>query len=196
MERVLGICGDDNQGTLTPPRPDMLFGLVGARALQHLTAADVRTKLGKDVYEKYFKFAFIRNPYDRAVSTYHIRQKLLPRIKMSFRDFVLKRISGRRRFVLRNLFRSTAEKALEDQFGDQHEFIFDQNEQSLVDFIGRYENLEADFKKICDRLGIKADLPVMNQSRHEGYKTYYDEDTRRAISEIYKKDIQTFGYEF
>lgn len=196
VSQVFGICGDDNQGTLTPARPDMLYGLVGNKVLQHLTASDIRKRLGKDVYESYFKFAFIRNPYDRAVSIYHVRKKLLPRVKMSFRDFVLKRITQKDRPGLTHFFRSKGEKALEDQFQSQYEFIFDENGGSLVDLVVRYESLQSDFKKICDRFALKAELPAMNTSKHGKYREYYDADTQRAVADIYRKDIEMFGYEF
>ena len=172
IEHVLGICGDDNQGALTPARLDLLFGLVGTKVLQHLTATAIREKLGKKIYDDYFKFAFVRNPYDRVVSEYHVRQRLLPNIKMSFGDFVHKRIAQRHRAGVWKWFRSKAEKALEDQFDTQYEFIFDESGKKLVDFVGKYESLENDFKKIGDRLGLKAQLPVMNRSKHEDYRRY------------------------
>ena len=197
IEHVLEICGDDNQGTLTPPRPDMLFGLVGNKALQHLTAMDIRNHLGREIYDRYFKFAFVRNPYDRVVSEYHVRQRLLPRVKLSFRDFVLKRIAQKNRSGLWKLFLSGAEKVLEDQFEAQADYVFDNDGTRLVDFIGKYENLQVDFEKICVRAGIKAvTLPVMNRSKHEGYRNYYDGETRKKIGEIYKKDIEAFGYDY
>ena len=196
MEQVLGICGDDNNGTLTPPRPDMLFGLVGTKVLQHLNARAIRSRVGNDIFGDYFKFTFVRNPYERVVSTYHIRKKLLPGVKMSFRGFVQKRLTGKQGFGAWTFFRSKAEKALEDQFEGQHDFISDAAGKILVDFVGKYENLCVDFKKVCDRLGLKADLPVMNQSKHESYRNYYDAETRKAVEEVYKKDIEAFGYEF
>ena len=197
ISQVLGICGDDNKGALTPARPDMLYGLVGNKVLQHLTARGVREKLGRDVYERYFKFTFVRNPFDRVVSTYHVRKKLLPHVKMSFRDFVLNRIPQRDGGGLRTLFKSKAEKALEDQFDAQYEYIFDEKGKGMVDFIGRYETVDADFKVICRRLGIPGDLPQLNESVHErDYRLFYDEQTRAAVQAHYKRDLETFQYHF
>jgi hypothetical protein len=196
VSQVFGICGDDNQGVLTPARPDMLYGLVGNKVLQHLTARDIQKRLGKDVYNSYFKFAFVRNPYDRAVSTFHVRKRLLPRLQMSFRDFVLKRVAQKKQSGMATFFRSRAEKALEDQFQSQHEFIFNESGGSLVDFIARYESIQSDFKKIRDRFGLKAELPAMNTSEHGKYQTYYDEDTKKMIGEIYRKDLEIFEYAF
>ena len=195
IEQVLGIWGDDNKGTLTPARPDMLFGLVGTKALQHLNARDVRDRLGDEVYRSYFKFAIVRNPYDRVVSTYHIRKKHFPKIQMSFPDFVQKRIAGKKSFF-RDLFMSKAEKALEDQFEGQHEFLSDEKGALLVDFIGKYESLDGDFEKIGDRLGLKVKLPKTNLSRHEDYRKYYDEELKKTVRDVYRKDFEAFGYEF
>lgn len=198
VEQVFGICGDDNRGGLTPVRPDMLFGLgrFGSKALQHLTASDIRKRVGEDVYRSYFKFAFVRNPYDRIVSIYRRRQDYFSWFTMSFRDFVLNRLPESRR-PLRRLLRSRPERVIEDQFDTQYEYVYDENGRCLVDFVGKYENLRSDFKKICDRAGLQAELPVLNNSLHRKsgtFEEYYDEETRKMVGEMYAKDFDVFGY--
>ncbi len=102
----------------------------------------------------------------------------------------------------------------------QYDFLYDSKERLLVDFVGRFENLQADFDLICERLGIQeSKLPHVNtstrkggnlwgiiikylskttfrQEKHKHYADYYDDETREFVSIMYKKDIETFGYTF
>lgn len=196
IENVLGICGDDNQGTLTPPRPDMLYGLVGNKVMQHYTWKQIRDRVGGDIYDQYFKFAFVRNPFDRVVSQYHVRKRLFRNFKISFKDFVFKKVAKRNQFSLMNIFKSRGEKALEDQFENQWEFIFDPREKLMVDYVGRYETLKADYAAIGTKLNLVAPLPEMNQSAHENYQKYFDHETRDLVERLYKKDLELFNYSF
>ncbi len=193
IEQVLGICGDDNRGALKPARPDLLFGQVGNKALQHLTAREIRERVGERAFREYFKFAFVRNPYERTVSVYHVQCRDL-RLGMSFRDFVLKRVVKGRPRGLRALFRSRPEKTLEDQFDLQADYVLDGKGDRLVDYVGKFESLAADYKTICDRLGVQAPLPRANRSDRGDYRTYYDSETKRVIDEVYAKDFESFGY--
>ncbi len=196
MERILEMAGDDNKGALTPARPDLLFGLAGNIVLQHLTGSEIRRRLGEKIHKEYFKFAFVRNPYDRLVSIYSNRLTDLPRRRTSFRDFILKRVVKGEQAGLQTLFHTRQEKVLEIQFRSQFEFVFDENNRLLADFIGKVENLDADFKVICDRLGIDAMLTQTNRSKRDDYRSYYDAETRKAVADIYHKDFEMFGYDF
>jgi hypothetical protein len=66
----------------------------------------------------------------------------------------------------------------------------------LVDEIGRYETLRADFARICRHVGIEPLLPHLNRSHHRDYRTYYTERTRALVAEHFRKDIELFGYTF
>ena len=73
--------------------------------------------------------------------------------------------------------------------------LFDAGEQ-LVSTIGRYECIEEDFKRICDRIGIAGELPHLNASEHDHYSTYFKGQERKAVRQAHRWDIQRFGYTF
>ena len=63
------------------------------------------------------------------------------------------------------------------------------------DFVGRFENLEADWLHICDHLGIESYLPQKHISTQKGQKEYYTKQTVQMITKRYQLDIENFGYE-
>ncbi len=74
--------------------------------------------------------------------------------------------------------------------------------QLIVDFIGRFERLHADFGKICDRIGVPRqqlahlNASVGNSGRQRPYADYYDNSSRELVANLYDADIEIFGYAF
>lgn len=65
-----------------------------------------------------------------------------------------------------------------------------------MDFIGRFENLVEDFSYICSSIGIKVQLPLLNQSQHGHYSTYYDQESKEIVSNLMKQDIDYFNFKY
>ena len=67
-----------------------------------------------------------------------------------------------------------------------------------MDFIGTFENLQEDFKRICKMVGLPpSELPKEEKSKHrKKYQTYYTEETQNIIYNHFKKEIQKFNYLF
>ena len=84
----------------------------------------------------------------------------------------------------------------------QHLYALDKKSMKKVNFVGRYENLENDFKVVVKELGLGKDiaLPHLNSRNHRRkgrhYTEFYTKETRDLVAEIYAEDINMFGYEF
>lgn len=145
-----------------------------------------------------FKFALVRNPYDKLVSCYENKIKkpydlwvVATNYKKIYEDMPFKE------FV--KAISSIPDNEADRHFKSQCFFLMSKQGKLIPDFIGKFENLEEDYKKICKKIGIKnpPKLPHKRKSiRKKTYKDYYDEETKKLIYERYKKDFQFFGYEF
>jgi hypothetical protein len=65
-----------------------------------------------------------------------------------------------------------------------------------VNFIGKYENLKDDFKKICNKIGISTTLPKLNVSKSKPYQEYYNDETIDLVRKTFQPDIKIFNYDF
>lgn len=151
---------------------------------QHDTIRVAQRVLPEALFDGYFKFAFVRNPWDWLVSLYtYLRQtpnhhrhgQVRAMDFASYVDFEIRR--GRR---------------------SQSAFITDARGQLSVDFVGRFEQLTTDFAQVCGHLGLgEVALPHRNVGQQrERYQSYYDDRTRQRVAEHWAEDIHRFGYGF
>lgn len=143
----------------------------------------------------YFKFTFVRNPWDRLVSAYFFLKKggFNNKDKEWF-DKELSQYSTFEEFIIKWLSKENIEKW--HHFRPQCSYICDYMGEIKVDYIGYLENINNDFEFIKNKLGLKVDLPNNNKSEHASYKKYYTLETQKIVSEIYDQDIKMFGYTF
>ena len=149
----------------------------------HHPARVIRRHLPVEIYNRLFKFAFVRNPWDRAVSLYHhcLEQPLHHRYKL------VKRMSGFGEFIRWRVKRRPLLQC--DTVADGHGNL-------LVDYLGSFETLADDFSEICRRIGIEVPLQKLNASHHCDYRSYYDDTTAELAAEYWRRDIERFGYTF
>lgn len=150
---------------------------------EHISAGELAQALGRKAFDALFSFAIVRNPWDWQVSLFQYMRKE-PRhpqhaLAMAFENF-----DAYIRWRCRNEVRL------------QKDFIHSPEGELLVDFVGRFENLEADFAAICSRIGISASLPQLNVSNATPYRQFYDEKTRELVRRAFAPDIALFGYDF
>ena len=169
-----GIIGQREDGKKSISQEEMAIGWQ-----THKEAQDIKRDLGEDKFNEYFKFCVIRNPYDKMVSWYHwyiFTNKIPP--NYPFNHFC--------RFCKINNF-----------------YIHGIDGESVCDYFIRFENLEEDIIKLCNKLGIKDyDIDVLPKHKSgvrpkdSGYREYYDEITRKLVYKNHKEEFELFGYEF
>lgn len=152
----------------------------------HLGVRDIVPFLPRNTWRTYFKFAFVRNPFERFVSAYLFlfRKRIPSGVSREQLMGGMKSALARRHFRERVLVRPQSD-LLEDAEGALR-----------LDHIGRFETIGRDFDDICRRLAIDAELPHINASDHAHYADYYDASLRDMVAETYARDFVHFGYEF
>ncbi len=150
----------------------------------HITCQQAKSVLGDEVWDNYFKFAFVRNPFDRFVSYC----AFLKRQNRAFQKDPLPRMKE-------TLQSPQAHGHI--LFRPQSELLCDGQGNVMVDFVGRYEDFQNYFDEACFRIGIPTQpLEHVNASRHRNFWEYYDEELKEAVAEFYRKDLEIFGYSF
>jgi hypothetical protein len=158
---------------------------------RHMPAVVMRDYLPASCWRSYFKVAFVRNPWDWFVSQhfYNLKERGLEgvdrRKKLSTED-----IHGTYEFL-------KLRRGVEwSESGSQRSFVCDEYGSPLVDFLGRFENLRNDFEWIQTKIGIRVILPHINATEHRHYSTYYTDETREIVGQLYEGDVRIFGYSF
>lgn len=152
-----------------------------------MLAVHIRHEVGLATFNQCFKFAFIRNPWDKAISQYHYmatREDLREYIGMLPNDSFKK-------------YLELIQKKIHVQWEQQYKFIFDENGKVIIDFLGRFESFHRDVNYVLARLGIKKrTIPHRMKTVHRPYQEYYDNEAIEIVQSIYSKDITAFGYTF
>jgi hypothetical protein len=163
------------------------FPWEGLAAIQHghLSLQQVRPHLGEEAFGGYFKFAFVRNPFDRFVS---------------YCAFMLRGgdvFEQRPQEVMRHfLFRDPPEQHI--LFQPQASLLVGEDGETLLaDEVGRVEDMQASYDAICARIGIRSrPLDRVNGTKHADYRRYYDQALIDGVAARYAQDLELFGYTF
>jgi hypothetical protein len=145
----------------------------------HISASEILATLDPKTWRTYFKFCLERNPWDRVVSLYHFRYQTDPRPE--FTDFVR---SGEIAILKKNGYE-----------------LYTLNGELLLDRVCRYEALGEELDLIRTQLAIpeKINLPRAKagfRPRKRAYNEYFDEESRRIVSDLFKEEIAMYGYSY
>jgi hypothetical protein len=169
---------------------------------KHRTAAELKLLYGSDVWEKTFKFAFVRNPWDRLVSWWSMIDGQRENFKRTgaanlFFRYILENATSFEEFLVNCQDAISDHDGLKSIFRNQIDYLVDDSGKVMVDFIGRFENLSEDFATITQKIyGYPKTLSVMNTSVHHHYRDYYNDQTRILVETAYQRDLEVFGYQF
>ena len=162
---------------------------------------------GERLYPGLYTFAFVRNPWDRLLSCYR------DKIQGEVADFTLFSQSGLARCLQRfdafsaNMsfeefvyaVASIPDADADEHFRSQHIYLTNDHGEIAVDFVGRYEKLEADFRYVVERIRLPkaTGLPSLQANpRVVRYTDYYTATTRDIVATRFAEDIALFSYHF
>lgn len=171
--------------------------------LGHLDIRHYQKHLKEECFEKYFKFAFVRNPWDRAFSAYSYLKKGGSNTPWDI-HFMEKYIKGYDSFeAFIYSLKDDPVKARElssecPHFRPQYTYICNQKHQILIDYVAKFENINEEFIIIANKLNIKsAYLAHNNKSTSKSYKNMYtSKEMIDTIGKLYYNDIKLFKYKF
>lgn len=144
---------------------------------KHFSVNQYIKKYGESMWNNYFTFSFVRNPWDRVISWIRYRDK-------------------RHNLYGGRLNSSIIKKEVRINNSYYNMLSLDGSGGS-IDFIGRFENLQHDCNVVCGKIGIpQKKLPHENKTNHKHYTEYYDNETKELIAEKFAKDIEYFGYKY
>jgi hypothetical protein len=158
-------------------------GIVGSRGhnndeyYNHMDCNTIENKIGSKVYNEYFKFANIRNPFDIVVSEYFF---FCESDKISFEEYVLSKDATKDCCSFNTIFHNGILK---------------------IDDTVRYENLRQDIERVARKLKIN-DKVVLGNYKAEyrndkgNYRKFYNSETKAFIENIYETYLNTFNYQF
>lgn len=150
----------------------------------HVPANMTMNRVSLPVFFESFTFSIVRNPFDRLVSLYryikrdtshHLHKDIIK--YTHFREFILN-LPGQQ-----NCLRDT-----------QSSYLLDTHEESLVNYIMRFETIEEDFQTVCRKIDVKVKLGA--KPKIPDYKEWYEDDMKVIVERVFEKDFERFDYEF
>ena len=163
------------------PKPNSLVQIK-----KHYRWCHIKPVLKPEIWEPSFKFCFIRNPWDRLFSHYRFRKRRLKSQDLAhYKTF--------EHWLNYELFENPKIGHLRPQL----EWIKDEQGRIDMDFIGKFEQLQADFEIICQRNQLQLSLPHYEKSHPAiDYKKQYTPEMIDLVGKFYQEDIAYFQYTF
>jgi hypothetical protein len=165
---------------------------LGVKLPRHAKAIAAHEVLPREVFAGLFKFAFVRNPWDLQVSSFHHIRRERPHLlgaHRGFDSFLRHKLDPDRPYQFH----------IDTSIELQTDYLVDLHGRVIVDFIGHYERIEEDYAEVCRRIGI-APRPLPHRrravDRERDYRSYYNDETRELVARHFARDVEMLGYRF
>ena len=155
---------------------------------QILSDAELRAK-ADETFKKFFKFSSVRNPWARTVSLYYRKDGNRKKPDYDFDEFC-----EQLRFASDTCVFST-------RCENQLDWMIDETGALAVDYVLRLEKFKEGLQEIRERTNGRLDLEEIHsnrnpQSQSSSYRSLYTKKTKNLVAELFKRDIEFFGYDF
>jgi len=161
------------------------YAQIAALRHGHISVRQIRPLIGEAVFKSYFKFAFVRNPFDRFVSYCSFVTRSggeFERDPRSAMKYVIKELRPLGHILYR----------------PQYEFLVGDDGMLQMDMLCRQETMQQSYAAACARIGIPpAPLERVNATQpRRSFREYYDDELIALVSDLYRDDLRLFGYTF
>ncbi|MDC1499572.1 sulfotransferase family protein [Amylibacter sp.] len=180
-------------------RADILNDQLPLAATQHLTALELKRFYGDKIWNEYFTFAFVANPFDRMTTAFLQRGKPFYGHD-NILDFFHGPYCNVSDSIPAHIYLAIAYTAprVQRMVRSSHFWLSDENNNMLdFNFIGRKESLDRDFQVVLNTLGIRGHLGQSNKTKNkQHYSTYYNTQAVKWVEERMAEDLEHFDYSF
>ena len=150
----------------------------------HLSLQQIRPYLRPEEWGGFFKFAFVRNPFDRFISYCAFRTRDTGAFE-----------TDPQKVMRHYLFEAPPHGHL--LFQPQHMFVTGPDGEMFADHVGRVERMQESYDEIAVRIGIPSrPLDKVNATERRAYRDYYDQQLIVGVAKLYARDLDLFGYQF
>lgn len=181
----------------------------------HISPARIQAKIGKQMWDEYFTFTIVRNPWDMLVSRFFWNKKnATPRSTpgQALGELIREPWNldkyGKVYVATRRALKDS-DLSPDDTFEDfmkklphnysNTKYYFDKQGNAYNDFVIRYEHLDEDYKTVCEKIGVPYEpLPSLKTKTRKSrdYREFYTEELREWVAKDFAQEIDTFGYSF
>lgn len=175
----------------------------------HISPEEIKKKIGNRTWNNYYKFTVVRNPWDQTISRYWWEK----RTKVTEKQITIKKLilnffnPKAYKFIISRIWNKKNKTNSFNDFINAFDkkwtntlYYFDKKGNPICDFYIMYENLDKDYEKACNHLGIPYEkLPkTKNKQRKnkKNYSEYYNKATRKKVYNLFKKEIDFFNYKY
>ena len=182
--KKIGFVHNPRTGGAAVSRYLLNYGFVTVKPHAILAAFPVRPK---------FAFTFVRTPWDRMVSHYYLVCKN-PHNR-SYNVGAIRKMGFKAWFLLLVKYEENSELRIYPKWHLRSQTRYSEG----CHFVGRFENLQNDFNKVCGIIGVPSgSLPIFHHhiTKHPPYQEVYDDETRKLVAKWFAPDIEQWGYKF